>query len=89
MVRLTIREAAEVRGLKNARQLARATGLQPTSAYPLWNGTAARIDLVTLDKLCETLKVQPGYLFEFTPAAVQAPASKKKRPASKSPRKKP
>lgn len=80
MVRLTIREAGEARGLKNARQLARATGLQPTSAYPLWNGTAARIDLVTLDKLCETLKVQPGYLFEFTPAAVQAPpASKKKR----------
>jgi DNA-binding Xre family transcriptional regulator len=82
MVRLTIREAAEVRGLKNARQLARVAGLQPTSAYPLWNGTAARIDLTTLDKLCETLKVQPGYLFEFKSAAVSTPAPSRKRPSS-------
>ena len=66
-MRLTIRELAEGRGIKNAKALGDAINLSYKSSYAIWNGTATRIDLATMDKLCKLLRAQPGWLFEYDP----------------------
>lgn len=65
MIRLSVKEVAEARGFPNAKQLADAAGILPTSMYSIWQGRATRIDLATLDKLCALLRVHPGLLFEY------------------------
>ncbi len=65
MMELTIKEVAEKAGIANARQLAARAGLQLNSAYGLWNATAKRVDLGTLEKLCTLFGVVPGQLFRF------------------------
>jgi DNA-binding Xre family transcriptional regulator len=67
MMILNVKEIAEMRGFKNAKQLADAAGLRYESAYPIWNGTARMIALDTLEKLCKVLRVQAGLLFEVIP----------------------
>ncbi|MGH9825470.1 MAG: helix-turn-helix domain-containing protein [Blastocatellia bacterium] len=68
MVRLRVREIAEQLGIENARQLARCTGLQPTTCYKLWSGHVEMLGLnTTLNVLCNRLQVSPGLLFEFIP----------------------
>jgi len=62
MIKLTVREVAQAKGFDNASALAPATGIHPTSMYRIWNGKATRIDLDTLDKLCNTLQVPAGLL---------------------------
>ncbi len=66
---LNVKDVAEARGYKNAKQLADAAGLRYESAYPIWNGTARMISLDTLEKLCKVLRVQAGMLFELKPDA--------------------
>jgi DNA-binding Xre family transcriptional regulator len=65
MMRLTVKDTAEARGFKNAKQLADAAGIRYKSMYPIWNGTARMIGLDTLERLCNTLRVQAGLLFEI------------------------
>jgi DNA-binding Xre family transcriptional regulator len=65
MMELTIKEVAEKAGIANARQLAARAGIHLNSAYGLWNATATRIDLATLEKLCTLFGVVPGQLFRF------------------------
>ena len=43
----------------------RATGMSKTTLHKLYNGDSVRVDLETLDKLCETLDVQVGDIFEY------------------------
>ena len=62
---LTVKEVAEKAGIANARQLAARAGIHLNSAYGLWNATAKRIDLTTLEKLCTLFGVVPGQLFRF------------------------
>ena len=64
MVRFAVRQVAEARGFKNARQLGDATGLFPATVYRLWNDSARRIDKDTLDKLCTVLDCEPGLLIK-------------------------
>ncbi len=64
---LMVKEVAEARGFKNAKQLADNAGIRYKSMYPIWNGTARMIGLDTLEKLCDTLRVQAGMLFEKLP----------------------
>src|ERR1044071_7710251 len=65
MMKLTVKEIAEARGFKNAKQLADTAGIRYKSMYPIWNGAARMIGLDTLEKLCNTLRVQAGMLFEM------------------------
>lgn len=46
----------------------RATGMSKTTLHKLYNGESVRIDLETLDKLCEFLDVQVGDIFEYAPS---------------------
>lgn len=56
MVKLTIREAAEARGITTAYQLQKAMGVQPGMAARLWKGEPEMIALKTLDRLCKALE---------------------------------
>ncbi|HEY6329646.1 MAG TPA: helix-turn-helix transcriptional regulator [Blastocatellia bacterium] len=62
MMRLMVRETAQARGFKNAKELADRTGLSYSIVYGMWKGTTKRIDLSTLERLCIVLKVGPGVL---------------------------
>ena len=77
MIRLAVREVAEARGIKNAKQLGEAAGLHYKSAYAIWNGASKLIGLETIDKLCKTLRVHAGMLFEECPDIEDQPAVSK------------
>lgn len=62
MVLLKIKEAVDRQGL-NIQQFADKAGLAYGTAYGLYRGRVNRIDLTTLDSVCEALKVEPGELF--------------------------
>ena len=64
---LRIREIAERVGIANASQLRQATGLGVSTCYQLWDGTAKRLDIDTLNTLCNVLKASPALLFDYTP----------------------
>jgi DNA-binding Xre family transcriptional regulator len=67
MVRLIVREVAERAGIRNAHDLMKKADLQTKSAYALWNGTTTRIDVATLNRLCNLFRVPPGQLFDYKP----------------------
>jgi DNA-binding Xre family transcriptional regulator len=64
MVRWRVREVAEAAGVKSANQLREMTGLSRSTIYPIWDGTAKRVDLATLDRLSEFLEVPVGQLLQ-------------------------
>jgi DNA-binding Xre family transcriptional regulator len=65
MMKLMIKEVAEAKGYRNAKDLADQLGMSYSIIYPIWKGEAKRIDLATLEKLCKALQVQPGMLIMF------------------------
>ncbi|MGH9761231.1 MAG: helix-turn-helix domain-containing protein [Blastocatellia bacterium] len=64
MVRWRVRNVAEAAGIKSANQLREMTGLSRSTIYPIWEGTAKRADLATLDRLSELLDVPVGQLLQ-------------------------
>lgn len=68
-MKLAVKEIAETRGFKNAKQLADAAGIHYKSMYTIWSGEAQLISLDVLGRLCSTLRVQAGLLFEVIPDA--------------------
>jgi DNA-binding Xre family transcriptional regulator len=67
MITTHVREVAERRGLTTAYQLQKGLGVSPDVAARLWQGTFTRLDLATLDRLCEFLKCAPGTLIKHKP----------------------
>jgi DNA-binding Xre family transcriptional regulator len=69
MIKLNIKETAEREGIKNANLLSEATGLPYETCRKLWRGEARRIDLSTIERLCDVLHVRPSQLidYEFEP----------------------
>jgi len=55
-------EIARDRGITKITELAERAGLAYNTAHALYTGRTTRIDYDTLDRLCETLDVQPGDL---------------------------
>lgn len=43
----------------------RATGVSKTTLHKIYNDQSSRIDFDTIDKLCEYLEVEVGYIFEY------------------------
>src|SRR5215216_3612904 len=85
-VRLTVKDIAEARGFKNAKQLADAAGIHYKSMYTIWSGDAQLISLDVLGRLCTTLRVQAGLLFEVIPdgeSEIAADDSSKKDASAK------
>jgi len=67
MIKKTIREMAEKRGITTAYQLRISLDVSPTAATKLWKGEFEMIGLSTLDKLCRVLRCQPDKLLRYTP----------------------
>jgi putative transcriptional regulator len=55
-------EIARKRGITKITELAERSGLAYNTAHALFTGRTTRIDYDTLNRLCETLNVQPGDL---------------------------
>lgn len=66
MVRWRLKELAEAR-LWNQHSLAMEARLSYNTVRPIWQNTAKRADLDTLDKLSRILQVAPGDLIERIP----------------------
>ena len=63
MIKLIVRELAGAAGIGNALVLSRQSGLAYAMCHKLWNDQQTRIDLTTIDRLCEVLRCSPGDLF--------------------------
>jgi DNA-binding Xre family transcriptional regulator len=70
--RLTIREAAERRGVTSSYQLMKALNIPPGHASKLWKGEMRMIGLDTIDALCNALQCKPSELFEYSPDGAKA-----------------
>jgi DNA-binding Xre family transcriptional regulator len=78
MIRLTVREAAEKRGIKTPAELAAAMGHKSrTIAGRLWNGEEVR--LLSLDQAAEALGCELGELVTRVPNGRTKPAPREKR----------
>ena len=62
MVVLKIKDEVDRQGL-NIQHFADKAGLAYGTAYGLYKERVRRIDLATLDSICEALNVEPGALF--------------------------
>jgi len=51
--------------------VARMTGLHRNTITLLYDETAARVDLETIEKLCDLFKIKVGELFEYVPDAAE------------------
>lgn len=67
MITTHIQELAKRRGIENGTQLARAMGVADNVGARLWSQDFERIDKITLNRLCRTLRCQPGQVFKYTP----------------------
>jgi DNA-binding Xre family transcriptional regulator len=67
VLKVLIRETAIREGIENPNALAQATGLPYETCRRLWREDATRIDLLTIEVLCNTLQVRPGQLFDYEP----------------------
>lgn len=82
MVRLKVAELMRMRGM-TAYRLSRGSGLAYPTAYRLSqaSGLFGRLEVDTLNRLCEFFRVQPGELIEWVPdSADQVAASKSVSP---------
>lgn len=61
-IRMRIGELARAQGL-TIKALAERAGVAYNTAHALYTSRATRIDLDTLDRMCDALHVQPGDLF--------------------------
>jgi len=64
-IRLAVKEVALKRGVESPYALKEKTGLGYAICHRLWQGEIRRVDLSTLESLCNALKVEPGALFKF------------------------
>ena len=64
MIVWRVRDVAERAGIKTAYELWKHAAIHPKTAYRLWNGTATRVDVQTLEKLCVVFQVPVGQLIQ-------------------------
>jgi len=55
------------------REAARLTGVSYRALFELYHDRTARIDLVTLDRLCNYFQVSPNDIFEWAPTPPDDP----------------
>lgn len=67
MITIRIREMAERRGMKTAYQLMRAADVHPAVATRWWTNNLYRMDISTINKLCNVLECKPNDILVFTP----------------------
>jgi putative transcriptional regulator len=60
--------------------VARMTGLHRNTITLLYEETAVRVDLETIEKLCELFEVKVGDLFEYLPDGATKKSSRRSNP---------
>jgi putative transcriptional regulator len=60
--------------------VARMTGLHRNTITLLYEETAVRVDLETIEKLCEMFDVKVGELFEYVPDGTTKKSSRRSSP---------
>ena len=60
MIKLIVRDLAMGEGIGNALVLSKQSGLAYAMCYKLWNDQQTRIDLTTIDRLCDVLRCSQG-----------------------------
>ena len=84
MIKLIVRELAAAAGIGNALVLSRQSGLAYAMCHKLWNDQQTRIDLTTIDRLCEVFGCSPGDLLVReapTPVRIAGAVRPAERPA--------
>ncbi len=69
MIGWRIGELLEAQGMTN-EQFAQRAGISYNTALTLRRGASRRVDLDTLDKVCQALGVEPEQLFDYAPSSV-------------------
>ena len=67
MLKLDVQTIARREGLENPNQLKAFTGLPYETCRTLWEGKKGRVDLTTLETLCDKFGVMPGHWFVYEP----------------------
>jgi putative transcriptional regulator len=67
-VRLRLSNILKARGLLQ-KELAAQTGFAENTISDLTNNSVRQIRLDTIARICDTLKIQPGDLFEYIPGS--------------------
>jgi putative transcriptional regulator len=81
MIEIHIDKLLKIRG-RSFYRLAKETGISHTTLWRLKKGKALGINFETLEKLCDTLKCQPGDVLSHTNRK-KINKSAAKRPATK------
>jgi len=79
MLKLRIAEIMESKGMTTQALKDRA-GIAYGTALDLKKGAARRIDLATMDRVCNALGVLPGELFVYSPDAPSEPVKRPSKP---------
>ncbi|HEV8714219.1 MAG TPA: helix-turn-helix transcriptional regulator [Candidatus Binatia bacterium] len=76
MIRFRLHKVAADRDITKIKDVAGKAGLSALAVSGIWNNISLRVDLSTLNALCEALHCTPGDLLEYVPEV--SPKSKKK-----------
>ncbi len=76
MIKFRLHKVAADRDVMKIGDMAERAGLNFKTVSSLWNNNTLRVDLSTLNALCEALDCTPGDLLEYVPETV--PKGKKK-----------
>jgi putative transcriptional regulator len=69
MIKFRLHKVAADRDILKIGEMAERARLSPQTVSGIWNNNALRIDLATLNALCEALHCTPGDLLEYVPEA--------------------
>lgn len=67
MIKITIKKAAKNAGITSGYQLQKKTGFDVSMANRIWQGKWKRLDLKTLNSLCNFLHCTPNDILQHTP----------------------
>ena len=76
MIRFRLHKVAADRDITKIKDVAERAGLSALAVSGIWNNASLRVDLSTLNALCQALNCTPGDLMEYVPEA--SPRAKKK-----------
>lgn len=67
MIVVRIKEVAKKKGIKTAYQFQKLSGFAPAMASRIYKGEWKRIDVKTLNAICNILGCAPNDILQFTP----------------------
>jgi DNA-binding Xre family transcriptional regulator len=67
MITIQIQKVAKEKGVKNAYQFQKISGFPMPMASRLFKGKWKRVDISTMDTICNSLKCTPSEIMNFTP----------------------